>query len=161
EVYNARQPLAQEFALLGEDGSIDEDAETILLVTTHLKSKGTGSDENADQRDGQGASYLDRINQALRMAVYIEELIASAMSENVFILGDLNSYTMEDPMMELYERGYTDIGEELTDEKTYSYDGMIGSLDHVLSNDAAMELVVDAEVWSINAYESVGLEYSR
>src|SRR5699024_4155751 len=77
------------------------------------------------------------------------------------ILGDLNSYTMEDPMMVFYERGYTDIGEEMTDVKTYSYDGMIGSLDHVLANDAGMDLVGGADVWSINAYESVGLEYSR
>src|SRR5699024_6902828 len=59
------------------------------------------------------------------------------------------------------EGGYTDIGATMTAEKTYSFDGMIGSLDHVLANEAGMSLVVDADVWSVNAYESVGLEYSR
>ena len=161
DFHNAREPLAQEFAPLDDDGNLDEDAETILLVTTHLKSKGSGTDENADQGDGQAASNPDRIRQATAMAEYIDELVDSGMSENVFILGDLNSYTMEDPMQVLYESGYTDIGATMTDEKTYSFDGMIGSLDHVLANEAGMSLVVDADVWSVNAYESVGLEYSR
>ncbi len=162
EFDNAREPLAQEFTLLDDDGDVADDAETVLLVTTHLKSKGSGrNEENEDQGDGQAASNPDRIRQATAMAEYIDDLVGSGMSENVFILGDLNSYTMEDPMQVLYDGGYTDIGATMTDEKTYSFDGMIGSLDHVLANEAGMSLVVDADVWSVNAYESVGLEYSR
>src|SRR5699024_12732671 len=92
---------------------------------------------------------------------YIDALVGAGSSENVFSRGDLTAYTMEDPMQVLYDGGYTDIGATMTDEKTYSFDGMIGSLDHVLANEAGMSLVVDANVWSVNAYASVGLEYSR
>ena len=64
-------------------------------MTTHLKSKGSGrNEENEDQGDGQAASNPDRIRQATAMAEYIDDLVGSGMSENVFILGDLNSYTM-------------------------------------------------------------------
>jgi hypothetical protein len=38
---------------------------------------------------------------------------------------------------------------------------MAGSLDHVLANTAAANLIAGRDVWQINAEESVGFEYSR
>src|SRR5699024_4684316 len=55
----------------------------------------------------------------------------------------------------------TDVGRELTDQSTYSFDGLVGSLHRVMGNEAGMELVTEASVWNVNAYESDGLEYSR
>ncbi|MDK6577208.1 hypothetical protein QP281_25405, partial [Escherichia coli] len=37
----------------------------------------------------------------------------------------------------------------------------LGSLDHALGNAAAMDRVVDAKVWDINADEPLAFEYSR
>src|SRR5699024_5934001 len=42
---------------------------------------------------------------------------------------------------------------------SYQFDGMLGSLDHVLAN--ANVDVQDAQVWNINADESIAFEYSR
>jgi hypothetical protein len=80
----------------------------------------------------------------------------------VFLSGDFNAYTREDPMQVLYDAGYTDIGAEASpDEFTYLYGGTVGSLDHVLANEAARGTVTGADVWNINAVEPVALEYSR
>ena len=64
-------------------------------------------------------------------------------------------------MQVLYDDGYTAIESDTEGEETYSYQGLSGSLDHVLGNDAAMPLVTGADVWNINSGESVAFEYSR
>ena len=80
----------------------------------------------------------------------------------MFLTGDFNSYTHEDPMQKLYDAGYTDVGShESPGEYTYVFDGLVGSLDHVLVNDDALATVKGAHVWNINSVESVAYEYSR
>lgn len=64
-------------------------------------------------------------------------------------------------MRRLYGAGYTDIGSRLTDESTYLFGGEVGSLDHVLTNRAALGDVTGADVWNINSVESPAYEYSR
>ena len=46
-------------------------------------------------------------------------------------------------------------------EYTYLFDGVVGSLDHVLANEAMLQNVTGAHVWNINSVESVAYEYSR
>jgi len=58
--------------------------------------------------------------------------------------------------------GWTNL--ESTDdpeEKSYSFDGMSGSLDHVFANADALALVNDVDIWEINANETVYNQYSR
>jgi hypothetical protein len=65
-------------------------------------------------------------------------------------------------MQALYTDGYTDLGSEYDpSEATYSYNGLEGSLDHVLANKAALGMVTGADVWQINAQEAVAFVYSR
>lgn len=64
-------------------------------------------------------------------------------------------------MQVLYDAGYTDLGSAMTDEATYLFGGLVGSLDHVLANDSALQRVTGADVWNINSVEPVALEYSR
>ena len=62
----------------------------------------------------------------------------------------------------LYDAGYTDAATALADgQYSYSFGGLSGSLDHVLLNDAALERATGADIWEINAEESIALEYSR
>ena len=83
-------------------------------------------------------------------------------TDKVFLSGDFNAYTREDPLQKLYDAGYTDIGSDSSpEEHTYLFDGTVGSLDHVLGNAAAMRTVTGAHVWNISSVESVALEYSR
>jgi hypothetical protein len=62
----------------------------------------------------------------------------------------------------LYADGYDNL-ESTTDpdETTYSFDGLAGSLDHVLANPAAAAMVTGVDIWNINADESIAFEYSR
>ncbi|WP_226924468.1 ExeM/NucH family extracellular endonuclease [Georgenia satyanarayanai] len=158
---NAREPMAQEFAPVDESGEVIEGAESFVVINNHFKSKGSGSGENADQGDGQGASNPDRVRQAQALVTFADEVAANAGTELVLLAGDFNSYTQEDPMQVFYDNGYTDLGDELTEKSTYSFGSMVGSLDHVLASEAATAAVTGADIWNINAYESIAFEYSR
>ncbi|MEE6281885.1 ExeM/NucH family extracellular endonuclease [Georgenia sp. MJ170] len=158
---NAREPMAQEFAPVDESGDVIVDADTFVAINNHFKSKGSGSGENADQGDGQGASNPDRIRQATALTEFADDVAATAGTELVFLVGDFNSYTQEDPMMVFDEADYTNLGQTLTEKSTYSFGSMVGSLDHVLGSEAATAAVTGADIWNINAYESIAFEYSR
>ncbi|MFC7647533.1 endonuclease/exonuclease/phosphatase family protein [Streptosporangium lutulentum] len=83
-------------------------------------------------------------------------------TDRIFLLGDFNAYTHEDPMQVLYTDGYTDLGSAFDpSEATYSFNGLQGSLDHVLANPAAKAMVTGADVWQINAQEAGAYNYSR
>ena len=152
---NAREPLAQAF-------TTGEDDEPFVAIVNHFKSKGSGSGEgNVDNGDGQGNSNADRVSQAEALVDFADEQKESAGTDDVVLLGDLNSYTEEDPMQVLYSAGYANIGKDFTDEQTYLYGGRVGSLDHVLASDGLVEDVTGADIWNINSVESIGLEYSR
>lgn len=156
---NAREPLAQVFRPKG--GS---DAEQFVLIVNHFKSKSAGDDatgDNADTGDGQGAFNGDRERQAAALADFAAAVSTATQTPAVFLLGDFNSYTFEDPLALLADRGYVNVGADQDAGQTYVYGGRTGSLDHVLANPAAARLVTGADVWNINAVEPVALEYSR
>lgn len=154
---NARQPVADAFRPVG--GSADDD---FLVIANHFKSKGSGSGENADQGDGQGASNADRVRQATALAAFSTTEQQKYGTDKVFMLGDFNAYSEEDPMIVLRDAGYTDLGPaEDSSEYSYVFSGLSGSLDHVLASPAALATVTGVDIWNINSTESVGLEYSR
>jgi len=153
---SARAPLAQEFRPV--DGDAGQD---FLAIVNHFKSKGSGSGADADQGDGQGASNRARIRQAEALVDFVESLESSKDTDRVFLLGDFNSYAKEDPLAIIEEAGFVNVDQSLTQKETYQYDGLHGSLDHVFASKAAFEKVTGADVWQINAPESIGREYSR
>ena len=65
----------------------------------------------------------------------------------MFLVGDFNAYSEEDPVQEL-EKGvdntagtaddYTALEDDIDDTESYSFSGLSGSLDHVFANDAAV-----------------------
>jgi 5'-nucleotidase len=153
---NARQPLAQAFAPVG-----DPDA-TILAIVNHFKSKGD-SDPKAtgDNANGiQGAFNGDRVRQAEALGNFAKERATAVGTDDVFLLGDFNAYTKEDPIEKLREFGFEPL-ETGTGKYSYSFSGQSGSLDHVLASSSARELVTGTDIWNINAVEAVALEYSR
>ncbi|MEY8570479.1 ExeM/NucH family extracellular endonuclease [Brevibacterium linens] len=170
---NAREPLSQSFAPKDDSGEVEKD-KTFVTISNHFKSKGSGSGPgNEDSGDGQGASNADRVKQAEALVGFAGDQQEAANSDLVYLLGDFNSYTQEDPMQVFYEAGYKDIAAEKTDESTYVFGSRTGSLDHVLALDAsdeadgagadatAFDSVTGADVWNINSVESLALEYSR
>ena len=150
---NAREPLAQVFRPVGgAEGS------EFVVVVNHFKSKGSGANDGT----GQGNANPDRIGQAEALSAFAAEFAEAREVGAVFLAGDFNAYTQEDPMQVLYEDGYANLG-STTDpgEASYSFGGESGSLDHVLANEAAESLVTGVDIWNINAEEPVAYEYSR
>lgn len=156
---NARQPLAQAFAPVNSQE--DHGSEVFVAIVNHFKSKGSGSGENADQNDGQGASNASRVAQAAALVDFAHGQRESVATDNVMLLGDFNSYTEEDPMKVLYEAGYTNLGKKFGAGNTYLFDGRVGSIDHILTSPELTEKVESAQVWNINSVEPVAHEYSR
>jgi len=152
--YNAREPIAQTFA---------KDGDAFTVVANHFKSKSPGmpTGDNVDTGDGQGAWNGDRVRQAASLATFGDRLVASTGDADVLLMGDLNAYTQEDPVEELREAGYVDLGEEL-DPGRYSYvfDDMSGSLDHALATRELTKKVTDLTHWNINAVESFAYQYT-
>jgi len=152
---NAREPIAQTFAPTAG-------GEPVLVAVNHFKSKGSAGPlpGDADAGDGQGASNASRVAQATALRDWIGEIQGDV--DAVALVGDFNSYTLEDPLEVLYSAGYTDAASALDPgEYSYSFSGLSGSLDHVLLNEAALARATGADIWEINAEESIALEYSR
>jgi predicted extracellular nuclease len=155
---NAREPLAQEFK---RKGALDSDG--FLVIVNHLKSKGDSTPPaTGDNANGlQGAFNGDRVRQAHALVDFADQVAAQRGTDKVFLVGDFNSYTQEDPMQVLYQAGYVNEPSDDRRDVSYEYDGLAGSLDHVLASPAAAGMVTGRDVWQINAEESVGFEYSR
>ena len=80
----------------------------------------------------------------------------------MFRAGDFNAYSQEDPIQVLTAAGYASLeSTSHPDEESYVFDGMVGSLDHVLANEVAEDDVTGVDIWDINGYESVYYEYAR
>jgi 5'-nucleotidase len=149
---NAREPLAQEFK---RKGALDSDG--FLVVVNHFKSKGSGVDDGS----GQGNANPDRVAQAHALVDFAKATASADGTKKIFLVGDFNSYTQEDPMQVLYQNGFVNQPSDDPRDTSYEFDGQAGSLDHVLANTKAADMISGRDVWQINAEESVGFEYSR
>ena len=152
---NAREPIGQVFTPVGGGAPF-------FVAVNHFKSKGSAGPwpDDADTGDGQGASNGSRKRQAAALRDWVPTVQGDAQA--VALVGDFNSYTLEDPLQTLYDAGYTDAATALADGQfSYSFGGVSGSLDHVLLNAAAMQRATGADIWEINAEESIALEYDR
>lgn len=153
----ARQPLAQSFQAVVDGEGVGPE---FVVITNHFKSKGSLSKKIANDEDVyQGNNNLLRTKQAETLRDWIA---AEFADKPVFVVGDLNSYSKEDPIRVFEKAGYTNLhGHFQPDSYTYQFSGLVGSLDHVLANTAAAKLATGGQVWNINSPESVALEYSR
>ena len=150
---DGREPLAQAFKAVGT-----ANASAFAVIVNHFKSKGSGT---ADP-DGQGNANLRRELQAHALVAFADSFKTLRGITRVFLAGDFNAYTKEDPIQILNDAGYTNLeSDDDPNEESYNFDGQIGSLDHVLANGPALADVDGVDIWTINGYESVYYEYSR
>ncbi|MEO6510271.1 MAG: ExeM/NucH family extracellular endonuclease, partial [Nocardioides sp.] len=158
---NAREPLAQAFKIRGTG-----DADTFGVVVNHFKSKGSGT---ADP-DGQGNSTADRVKQANGLLDFAAQFKADRGTARMFLVGDFNAYSEEDPTQEIRKGvdnivgngdDWTALDDSIDGTESYSFSGLSGSLDHIFANDAALADVTGSDVVDINASEFVFNQYSR
>lgn len=136
--------------------------ERFVISVNHLKSKGSGYGANADNGDGQGASNSDRVAQA-RLVIQNLNLISSRFSDNdILVVGDMNAYTMEDPM-KVYENGglINQLGRFSKSDYSYVFKGNMGYLDHSWATPSLSKQVTGAKPWHINADEPGYFEYAN
>ncbi|GLY27720.1 ExeM/NucH family extracellular endonuclease [Kineosporia sp. NBRC 101731] len=138
----------------------------VSVVVNHFKSKGcdgaTGLD--TDQGDGQSCWNAHRTEQATTLAGWIDStLVPAAGDKDVLVIGDLNSYAKEDPILALNDLGYTDmIDKEIGSDKAYSYvfSAQSGYLDQALASSSLKSQVKDVLDVHINADEPSVLDYN-
>lgn len=139
----AREPIAQTF---------ESNGELITVVANHFKSKGGSGTEPTD---GQGFFNTERVEQANAVKDLVDSISADeAKSDQVVLVGDFNAYSEEDPIQVFTEAGYVDTLAAAGDNQyTYTFDGELGSLDHIIVSPSLADHVTDAAVWNINSPE--------
>jgi len=150
-----RPPLAQSFAA--------PNGEQFSVVVNHFKSKGScptgATDPDSDQGDGQGCWNAKRVEQAQALTAFIGQL--QATDPDVVVVGDLNAYGKEDPILALAGAGMVDqIARFDSHGYSYVFDGEAGYLDHALTTASLSAQVAGATHWSINADEPSVIDYN-
>ncbi|WP_227468269.1 ExeM/NucH family extracellular endonuclease [Microbacterium sp. YJN-G] len=139
---NAREPIAQAF---------DVDGRTVTVVANHFKSK---SGSGTQPADGQGFFNDDRVKQAQSLLAFTEQLAADSGSDDMLLIGDFNAYSHEDPIDVFTSQGWVDtVSAKAAGQYTYTFDGELGSLDHVIASPSLAASITGAGVWTINSPE--------
>ena len=144
----SRQPLVQAFRDRASGAMF-------LVVSNHLKSKGSCPDSgpNNRQKDGQGCWNEARVEAVEALLPWLEQLAGETGTEHLLILGDMNAYRMEDPVQAFKKHGYSELVEQLSGLPQYSYRyfGQVGTLDYAFASDALVDSVQQARIWHINS----------
>jgi uncharacterized protein len=150
-----RPAIAQAFLDLVNGGRV-------VVSANHLKSKGSACD-TPDAGDGQGNCAVVRTNAANLLADWLNGDPTGTGTENVLIVGDLNSYAKEDPIAALEGKGFENLIASKIGADAYSYvfDAQWGYLDHALGNAAVVPHVTGVAEWHVNADEPSVLDYNR
>ncbi len=145
----------------------DASGERLTVAVNHLKSKGSSCDSigDPDLGDGQGNCNVTRTNAANALASWLAADPTSSGDSDSIIIGDLNSYAMEDPIDALKGAGYEDliatyqgVG-RAAGAYSYVFQGEWGYLDHGLASASLAPQVTGADFWHINADEPPALDY--
>ena len=76
------------------------------MIVNHFKSKGSGDPGPGDSANGAGRLNGDRDARRPRpWSTFADEFAAERGTDEVFLTGDFNSYTEEDPIQVLYDGG--------------------------------------------------------
>ncbi|MGD8969489.1 MAG: ExeM/NucH family extracellular endonuclease, partial [Anaerolineae bacterium] len=140
----------------------DDSGERFTVVVNHLKSKGSpcgpGDDDpvqgNCNDTRAKGAAYL--IN-------WLTGDPTGSGDPDFLVIGDLNAYAMEDPIMAFLGADFTDLlrANQGKTAYTYIFDGQSGYLDHALANPEMYWQVTGATDWHINADEPPVIDYDE
>ncbi len=167
---NMRPSLAQTFEEL-------DSGETFTTVVNHLKSKGSAATDlpgDQDQGDGAGASNYTRAQAAEALADWIAGDPTGTGESDVLLIGDLNSYAMEDPIRALLAGADDTAGTDddlvlLSGDYSYGFPvdlataGQVqsfGTLDYAIATKSLATQATGAETWHINADETTLIDYN-
>lgn len=161
----SRPVLAQTFQDISTGGRF-------TVAVNHLKSKGSDCLDvgDPDLGDGQGNCSGTRTLAAQALVDWLASDPTGSGDPDFIIMGDLNSYAMEDPI-DAVKAGPDDVAGTADDytnliahfQGTYAYsytfDGQAGYLDHALANASMFAQITGAADWHINSDEPDVLDY--
>jgi len=154
---SSRRPVARVF-------SDNASGETFAVVVNHFKSKSCRDAEGDEDDFGQGCYNVTRVAQATALLEMIAALESQTGESDVLIIGDLNAYGAEDPIVTLEQGDFIDLVErDMAAEERYSYvfsPGQSGYLDHALTSSSLADDITGTTIWHINADEPAFLDYS-
>jgi uncharacterized protein len=161
-----RPALAQTFEVVANGPS---KGQRFIVVISHLKSKGSACD-TPDAGDGQGNCNAVRTNAARLLVDWLATDPTGTGDPDILLLGDYNSYAMEDPITAIKQGAddisgtaddFTNLIEKYRGKYAYSYtfDGQVGYLDHALASASMLNYVTGAADWHINSDEPGVLDY--
>ena len=155
---SGRPPLAQRFAGIGNNGGVSGG---FWFVVNHFKSKGS-CPASGDVDLGQGCYNTGRTRQAAALNSFVDGLKAQG-EPDVLMMGDFNSYLLEDPPKTLEAAGYESLLKRLpaNDRYTYVFGAETGALDHAYASSSLRQQVSSVAVWHINADEPSVLDYNN
>jgi predicted extracellular nuclease len=134
----------------------------LTVVVNHLKSKGSACSADPDTGDGQGNCNLTRTAAAAALARWLGTDPTGSGDPDFLIIGDLNSYTFENPITALTTSGFVNLVREFGGLTPYSYvfNGESGYLDHALATASLASQVTGVTDWHINPDEPTVLDYN-
>jgi Ca2+-binding RTX toxin-like protein len=137
--------------------------ERFTVAVNHLKSKGSACSGDPDIGDGQGNCNLTRLNAAIAEANWLAGDPTNSGDPDFIIVGDMNSYAMEDPINALEGLGFTNLINAFAGPDAYSYvfSGQSGYLDHALATSTLNAQTMGATEWHVNADEPIALDYNE
>jgi uncharacterized protein len=129
-------------------------------VVNHFKSKGS-CPASGDIDLGQGCWNTARTLQANALNSFVDKLKAQGETD-VLMMGDINSYLLEDPPKALEAAGNESLLKRVpaSDRFTYVFNGETGALDHAYASDTLKSQVTGVAVWHINADEPTAIDYN-
>jgi predicted extracellular nuclease len=135
----------------------------------HLKSKGSNCNAvgDPDTGDGQGNCNITRTKAAQAIVDFLATDPTGSGDSDYLVIGDLNAYAQEDPVVTLESGGYTDLIEAYVgtgfSAGAYSFNffSQSGYLDHGMSSPTMTPYVTGAAFWHVNADEPSGLDYNN
>jgi len=144
--------------------TLNSNNERFIFSLNHFKAKSgcptTGVD--ADKGDGQSCWNATRVKEATSTINFSTANKTYYNDNDVLIMGDLNAYGKEDPVITLVNGGYKDLHRAFHADSAYSYvyNNEAGYLDNALASDSLMPKVTGVTVFHINSDEPVMFDYS-
>lgn len=152
-----RPVLAQTFRAVSTGG-------VLTVAIAHLKSKGSSCDDRGDPdlADGQGNCNQTRVLAVSAITRWLAGDPTRSGDPDILVIGDMNSYLREDPVLAFERAGYVNLLREAAGYDAYSYvfRGNSGALDHAFASPSLLPQIRGVVEWHINADEAPVLDYN-
>jgi len=150
----SRPSLAQAFQQ-------NANGQIFIVNVNHFKSKGSACTA-PDAGDGQGNCNQVRVNAATELMNWLASDPTGTGDPDILLVGDYNSYAMEDPIFVIENAGFTHLIKSFIGPDAYSYvfDGQWGYLDHAFGSTALEQYITGVGDYHINSDEPSVLDYN-